>query len=102
MRESELRALLETTTGYETFLIKATKYHEGLNANRKKREKWDDAKIERTTLNMWNSMIEKLYSQLDEAITCTRYNREEKWQKFFEENAVVEGFVENMSELEFD
>lgn len=102
MRESELRALLETTTGYETFLIKATRYHEEKNAARKKREKWDEAKIERTTLNMWNSMIEKLYSQLDEAISCTRFNREEKWRKFFEENAVVEGFNENMSELEFD
>lgn len=102
MRETELKQLLETTTGYETFLIKARRYQEERNATRKKREKWDDKKIDRVILNMWGSMVEKLYSQLDEAIDYNRFNRDEKWRVFLEENAVIEGFNENMSELEFE
>jgi hypothetical protein len=102
MSENEFRSLLETTSGYEIFLVKAQKFHEAKNEARRKREKWDDKKIQRVVKNMWEAMIEKLYSQIDEAISYTRADQQEKWEAFLAEHDVLNNFNQNMAEMEFD
>lgn len=102
MRQSEFKKMLEKTSGYELFMIKAQAYQEQKNLKRKAKERWNEGKVERATYRMWDQIIENMYEQLDDKVDYNKYNRETKWNEFIEKYEIIENFNQNISEMEFE
>lgn len=102
MRQNEFKHFLESTSGYDLFMMKAQEYQEEKNNSRKKKERWNEGKVCRATEAMWTQLVENMHEKLEGSISCTRFNRDEKWNDFIEKNDFVSSFNESIAELEFD
>ena len=81
---TEFKEWLEkNTTGYETFIVKATNYQIEKNKNRPPKKRWDDKKI-------------------DKEKGVPLINGREIWLEFIEEQGLIEFFNDSMAELEFE
>ena len=102
MKQNDFRAMLEKTSGYETFMIKAQEYQEEKNMKRKKKERWNEGKVERATIAMWIQFVENLYETVSSNVECTPQNRSLKWQQFLAKHQIVDNFSESVSEIVFE
>lgn len=102
MKQNDFKTLLEKSNGYENFMIKAQEFQEDKNKKRKKKERWNEGKVERATNAMWQQFVESMYETLSSNIECTPQNKALKWQQFIVKHQVVENFNESVAELEFE
>lgn len=102
MKQNDFKTLLEKSSGYENFKIKAQEFQEDKNKKRKKKERWNEGKVERATNAMWQQFVESMYETLSSNIECTPHNKALKWQQFIVKHQVVENFNESVAELEFE
>ncbi|MGM0238474.1 hypothetical protein [Enterococcus sp. AZ103] len=102
MRQTDFKKMLEKQVGYKIFSVKVHNYLESTNNKRKAKERWSNFKLENKATEMWESLVEKMYAQLDSSIDCNKYNREEKWNEFIEQNEIIVDFNESISDMEFE
>lgn len=101
MSPHDFRLLLEDRNGYEVFMIKAAEFQENKNINRKKKERWNENKVERATNAMWQQFVENMYETVSSNIECNPQNKSLKWHQFLKKHNVLENFDESITELEF-
>ncbi|WP_242387563.1 hypothetical protein [Enterococcus gallinarum] len=101
MNPNDFRLLLEKSNGYDTFMIKAQEFQESKNNSRKKKDRWNEGKVERATNAMWRQFVDSMYENISSNIECNSQNKALKWQQFIQKYQVIENFTESVSELEF-
>lgn len=84
--------------GYQTFMRKARQFQSGLNANRKKENRWPEERIERVSYDMWKKAMENLYNKLKNKI---KSESRLEWTSFIEKNDIFEIVNESISEMDF-
>ncbi|RRQ85376.1 hypothetical protein [Enterococcus faecium] len=100
---TEFKEWLEkNTTGYETFIIKATNYQIEKNKNRPPKKRWDYKKIDKAVLEMWKQVVTNLYQTIRKEKGVPLINGKEIWLEFIEEQGLIEFFNDSMAELEFE
>lgn len=96
------RMVKKNTTGYETFIIKATNYQIEKNKNSPPKKCWDDKKIDKAVLEMWKQVMTNLYQTIRKEKGVPLINGKEIWLEFIEEQGLIEFFNDSMAELEFE
>lgn len=82
--------------GYQVFIQKARRYQTIENAKRKK--KWSDDNVEKTTYEMWKKSMENLYNNLKQKINSdSRF----AWTDFITKNNLFEVVNDSISEMDF-
>lgn len=103
MTKQELQDYLEqNSTGYNTFISKATDDQLERNKRRAPAKRWNETKINRATEKMWKDVVTNMYDKLKAQIGKTSFNGYEKWVEFINEYDVLEAFEDSMNELEFE
>lgn len=92
----------ENLTSYTFFMEKAKNFQLEKNKVRAAKAKWNEAKVERATSQMWTQGMDTLYGQLKTQIGIPALNGTQKWIAFIEENEVIENVNEGLSEVEFE
>lgn len=84
--------------GYQIFMHKAKKFQTVLNANRQKKSRWSDEKMEKVAYDMWKKTMENLYNNLKKEIKSDLHFA---WTNFIETNNIFETVNDGISEMDF-
>ena len=87
--------LEENSRGYRIFTSKALDYQIAKN-------KWNDAKIERTVQEMWKQVSENAYEKIKAQKGKAYPGSDKIWIDFMNEIEFIDMFDESMAELEFE
>lgn len=93
-----LEYLEKNLTGYHIFLLKAMQFQQAKNANRQKRDRWEDKKMEKAAIEMWKKAMETLYNNLKREI---KSDLPYSWTAYIEKHEILELVNESISELDF-
>lgn len=92
----------ENLSSYSFFMEKASEFQMKKNKDRAAKARWNDAKVELATTQMWTHAMDTLYGQLKGQIGMPALNPKQKWIAFIEENEIIETVNESLSEVEFE
>lgn len=93
--------LEENSKGYLTFISKATDFQNEKNALRRK-NKWNQAKIERTVQEMWKQVVNNAYDKIKSQKGRAYPGSDKIWIAYMNEIEFIDLFDESMAELEFE
>ena len=93
--------LEENSRGYRIFTSKALDYQIAKNKTRTK-NKWNDAKIERTVQEMWKQVSENAYDKIKAQKGKAYLGSDKIWIDYMNEIEFIDMFDESMAELEFE
>lgn len=93
--------LEENSRGYRIFTSKALDYQIAKNKTRTK-NKWNDAKIERTVQEMWKQVVNNAYDKIKSQKGKAYPGSEKIWINFMNEIEFIDMFDESMAELEIE
>lgn len=93
--------LEENSRGYRIFTSKALDYQIAKNKTRTK-NKWNDAKIERTVQEMWKQVVNNAYDKIKSQKGNAYPGSEKIWINFMNEIEFIDMFDESMAELEIE
>lgn len=94
--------LEENASGYSTFMEKATEFQLAKNKARAKDKRFNDRKVDKAILAMWENVVAAAYEQIKAQKGVPKYNGKQVWLDFMEEKNFLEGFNEGASEVEFE
>lgn len=94
--------LEENASGYQVFMEKATEFQLMKNKGRSGKAKWSDRKVDNAILSMWERVVAAAYEQIKAQKGVPKYNSNQIWLDFMEQNNFLEGFNEGASETEFE
>ncbi|MBX8978969.1 hypothetical protein [Enterococcus gallinarum] len=95
--------LEENSTGYNIFIEKATEMKNEKNKKRTgKTKKWSETKIQRQVEEMWKEVALNAYNTIRAEKGVPRYNGDQIWIDFMNENNFLEMFDDGMNELELE
>ena len=94
----------------DVFFTKATDFLEAENAKRTKQNRWEQSKIDKETEKMWESTLKNSYAAVVTGIKSEKdkphfYSHDEEvdyWVSFLNNHEFLEGFVDGISDTEFD
>lgn len=83
--------------GYHIFMAKAGNFQREQNANRAKKSRWQDGRIEKATYDMWKKAMEPLYNKLKSKI---KSDSRLTWTSYIEKNDIFESINEGIMNIE--
>lgn len=93
-----LEYLEENLDGYQTFMAKANRYQLDKNANRPKKSRWPQEKMDKVAYDMWKKSMETLYynlkAEIKSDLACS-------WTSYIKEHEILESVSESIRELDF-
>lgn len=99
MNKKELQEYLEQhSSGYQTFITKATDDQLERNKRRAPAKRWNETKMERAVDKMWLEVVTNVFDKLSKQIKSTN---KQTWLSFMDEHDIIESFDDSMNELEF-
>ena len=93
-----LMYLEENFDGYKIFMQKAIDFQQEKNKNRPAKKRWDQAKVEKASYEMWKQGMQTLYNNLKTQIkSAISY----KWTEYIVQHEVLENLQDTISDLNF-
>ena len=93
-----LEYLEKNLTGYQTFMFKAMQFQRVKNAERQKKDRWEDKKLEKAAGEMWKKAMETLYNNLRREL---KSDIASDWTSYIEKHEILESVNESINELDF-
>jgi hypothetical protein len=94
--------LEENATGTQVLAKKALENELEKNKKRSGKAKWNDAKVQKAADDAYKRAITNAYDKIKAQKGVPKYNREQVWIDFMEENNFIELFNEGVDEAEFE
>ncbi|MDB2011677.1 hypothetical protein [[Clostridium] symbiosum] len=99
MKYKEFLDYLEKNlSGYQTFMFKAMQFQRVKNAERQKKDRWEDKKLEKAAGEMWKKAMETLYNNLRREL---KSDIASDWTSYIEKHEILESVNESINELDF-
>ena len=99
MKYKEFLDYLEKNlSGYQTFMFKAMQFQRVKNAERQKKDRWEDKKLEKAAGEMWKKAMETLYNNLRREL---KSDMASAWISYIEKHEILESVNESINELDF-
>ena len=89
-------------SSYPIFMKKAKEYQLLKNKGRSGKAKWNDARVEKETSQMWFNAMHALHEKIKSEVGMPVINPKQKWLEFMEKHNLTESVNDGLSEIEFE
>ena len=79
-------------------MFKAMQFQRVKNAERQKKDRWEDKKLEKAAGEMWKKAMETLYNNLRREL---KSDIASDWTSYIEKHEILESVNESINELDF-